>query len=238
MLEHLTNLATSVSAVAAVLISLYVLRLQLRDRQDVRRDQDREHASRVSCWPDWSKNSVPVLSGGLLHDPVGCVANRTDEPVFGAFVDYRDQSDGHPIRVDVGTIPPGAVKSVRWMAPRLTRAKIGSPSTYCQLCTSETRATVRGTETRSHTSSATQAPATTVSGSRAGHSLRRPPRAVAPAVPLCSTTSRAEVRARSRLSHELPVGSWVRAPASAIGDCAQCDRCDYCDRGLSAGGWT
>lgn len=113
MLEHLTNLATSVSAVAAVLISLYVLRLQLRDRQDVRRDQDREHASRVSCWAEWSKDSVPVPSGGLPRHPVVCVANRTDEPVFGSFVDYRDQSDGHPIRVDVGTIPPGAVKSVR-----------------------------------------------------------------------------------------------------------------------------
>jgi hypothetical protein len=113
MLETLTDLATSASAVVAVLISSYVLRLQLRDKQELQRDREREHASRVSCWADWSSGGVPVLSGAVLRHPVVTVANRTDEPVFGAFVDYRDQTDGHPIRVDVGTVPPGNVKSVQ-----------------------------------------------------------------------------------------------------------------------------
>lgn len=112
MLENVTDLATSASAVIAVLISSYVLRLQLRDKQELQREREREHASRVSCWADWSSDGIPVLSGALLRNPVVTVANRTDEPVFGAFVGYRDQTDGHPIRVDVGTVPPGTVKSV------------------------------------------------------------------------------------------------------------------------------
>ena len=41
-----------------------------------------------------------------------CVANETDEPVYGAFVDYSDQSDGHPIRAALGTVPPGSMKSL------------------------------------------------------------------------------------------------------------------------------
>lgn len=105
MFENVTGLATSVSAVIAVLISSYVLRLQLRDKQELQRDRELGHASRVSCWADWSSDGIPVLSGALLRHPVVTVANRTDEPVFGAFVDYRDQTDGHPIRVDVGTVP-------------------------------------------------------------------------------------------------------------------------------------
>lgn len=110
MLENVTDIATSASAVVAVLVSLYVLRLQLQDKQELKRDRDREHASRVSCWADWSSDGMPVLSGAVLRRPVLTVANRTDEPVFGAFVDYRDQVDGHPIRVDVGTVPPGSLK--------------------------------------------------------------------------------------------------------------------------------
>lgn len=31
--------------------------------------------------------------------------------MFGAFVNYRDQVDGHPIRLDVGTVPPEGLKS-------------------------------------------------------------------------------------------------------------------------------
>jgi hypothetical protein len=112
MLENVTDLATSASAVIAVFISSYVLRLQLRDKQVLQRDRERAHASRVSCWADWSSDAIPVLSGALLRHPEVTVANRTDEPVFGVFVDYRDQTDGHPIRVDVGTVPPGTVKSV------------------------------------------------------------------------------------------------------------------------------
>lgn len=113
MLENVTDLATSVSAVIAVLISSYVLRLQLRDKQDLHHNRERDHASRVSCWADWSADGIPVLSGASMRHPVVTVANRTDEPVFSAFVDYRDPTDGHPVRVDVGTVPPGTVKSVR-----------------------------------------------------------------------------------------------------------------------------
>lgn len=121
MLENVTDLATAASAVAAVLISSYVLRLQLRDRQDARRVHEREAASRVSCWADWSPDEIQVLSGAVLRDPAVSVANQTDEPVYGAFIDYRDQSDGHPVRVDVGTIPPGAVKTVKIEVDRAQR---------------------------------------------------------------------------------------------------------------------
>lgn len=112
MLETVIELTTTVSAVIAVGISSYVLRLQLRDRQEVRNERERENAIRVSCWADWSTDEVPLLSGAVLRDPIVCVANQTDEPVYGAFIDYRDPFDGHPVRVDVGTVPPGSLRSV------------------------------------------------------------------------------------------------------------------------------
>lgn len=49
----------------------------------------------------------------MLRDLIVSVVTQTDEPVYGASVDYRDQADGHPVRVDVGPVPPGAVKTVR-----------------------------------------------------------------------------------------------------------------------------
>lgn len=75
----------------------------------------------MSCWADWSPDEIQVLSGAVLRDPAVSVANQTDEPVYGAFIDYRDQSDGHPVRVDVGTIPPGAVKTVKIEVDRAQR---------------------------------------------------------------------------------------------------------------------
>lgn len=113
MLETIIELTTTASAVIAVGISSYVLRLQLRDRQEVRHERERENAIRVNCWADWSPDEVQLLSGAVLRDPIVSVANRTDEPVYGAFIDYRDQMDAHPIRVDVGTVPPGSTRSVR-----------------------------------------------------------------------------------------------------------------------------
>lgn len=112
MLQTVINAATAASAVIAVGVSLYLLHLQLRDRREARHDRERENAIRVSCWADWSPDEVPLLSGGVLRDPVVRVSNQTDEPVFGAFVDYRDQLDGHPVRVGVGTVPPGSVRSI------------------------------------------------------------------------------------------------------------------------------
>jgi hypothetical protein len=112
MLETLVQGATAASAVIAVGISLFLLRLQLRDGREARHDRERENALRVSCWADWSPDELSLLSGAVLRDPVLCVANQTNEPVFGAFVDYRDQLNGRPVRVDVGTVPPGSVRSI------------------------------------------------------------------------------------------------------------------------------
>jgi hypothetical protein len=112
MIETLIGAVTAASAVIAVAISLYILRLQLREQGESRNALEQQDALRVTCWPDWSPDEIPLLSGQVLRDPVVSVSNRTNEPVFGVFFDYRDQSDGHPVRVEVGTVPPGAVRTV------------------------------------------------------------------------------------------------------------------------------
>jgi hypothetical protein len=117
MVETLIGTVTAASAVIAVAISLYVLRLQLREQRDSRQALEREDALRVTCWAEWSPEEVALLSGAVLRAPVVCVSNRTNEPVFGVFFDYRDQLDGHPVRVDVGTVPPGAVSTIPILLP-------------------------------------------------------------------------------------------------------------------------
>lgn len=112
MIENLLDVASAGSALVAVAISSFVLRMQIQDRKEERRNRERAIAARVSCWADWSPDGLPVLSGKVLRDPVVCVANHTDEPAYGAFIDYRDQADGHTIRVSVGTVPPGSTKAV------------------------------------------------------------------------------------------------------------------------------
>jgi len=129
MLETAIELATAASAVVAVGISSYVLRLQLRDRQESRQFRERENALQVSCWADWSPEEVPVLSGAVLRDPVVFIANQSEEPVYGAFVDYRDQVDGHPIRVAVGTVPPGTTRRVPIDVRRTDRPSDWQPVT-------------------------------------------------------------------------------------------------------------
>jgi hypothetical protein len=112
MPETVVQAAIAASAVIAVCLSLFLLRIQLRDRREACHEREREKALQVSCWADWSPQEIPLLSGAVLRDPMLCVANQTNEPVFGAFVDYRDQLNGRPVRVDVGTVPPGSVRSI------------------------------------------------------------------------------------------------------------------------------
>ncbi len=130
MVETSLNAVTASSAVVAVLISLYVLRVQLGEQRESREGREREDAIRVSCWADWSSEGVHLLSGAVLREPVVHVSNRTSEPVFGAFFDYRDQLDGHPVRVDVGTVPPEATRTV---AVRIPSAAMGEQWEPAQL---------------------------------------------------------------------------------------------------------
>lgn len=122
-METWTNLATSLAKVVAVGISLFVLNLQLQDRRQTRREKNREKPSQVSCWADWdAENEIKALPGAVLRSPCVIVTNQSNEPVFGAFIEYRNQNDDQPARVDVGTIPPGATKKVSVSEPFETHA--------------------------------------------------------------------------------------------------------------------
>jgi len=88
-----------------------------------RREKNREKPSQVSCWADWDpENEIKALSGAVLRSPCVIVTNQSNEPVFGAFIEYRNQNDDQPARVDVGTIPPGATKKVSVSEPFETPA--------------------------------------------------------------------------------------------------------------------
>jgi len=100
-METWTNLATSLAKVVAVGISLFVLNLQLQDRRQTRREKNREKPSQVSCWADWdAENEIKALPGAVLRSPCVIVTNQSNEPVFGAFIEYRNQNDDQPARFD------------------------------------------------------------------------------------------------------------------------------------------
>jgi hypothetical protein len=45
------------------------------------------------------------------------VANASNEAVYEVFIDYRDQSEGTPVRIDFGAVPPGQTRSREAAAP-------------------------------------------------------------------------------------------------------------------------
>ena len=109
-MDDVASLIPSVGTVIATAVSLYLLRQGQLDRRSIREEQRRSQARLVTIWADWNPDS-PERDFDQPHVPAICVANASNEAVYEVFVDYRDQSDGAPVRIDFGAVPPGQTRS-------------------------------------------------------------------------------------------------------------------------------
>ena len=103
-------LIASVGTVIATAVSLYLLRQGQLDRRALRDEHRRSQARLITIWTDWNPDS-PERDFDQSQVPAISVANASNEAVYEVFVDYRDQSDRAPIRIDFGAVPPGQTRS-------------------------------------------------------------------------------------------------------------------------------
>ena len=109
-MNDVAALISSVGTVIATAVSLYLLRQGQRDRRSLRDEQNRSQARQVTIWTDWNADSSE-RDFDQPHVPAISVANGSHEAVYEVFVDYRDQTDGTPVRIDFGAVPPGQIRS-------------------------------------------------------------------------------------------------------------------------------
>lgn len=109
-MDDAAALITSVGTVIATIVALFLLRQGQKDRRALSEERRRDQAKQVTIWSDWNPDS-PEADFDQPHVPAIHVANASDEAVYQVFVDYRDQSDGVPVRIDFGAVPPGQERS-------------------------------------------------------------------------------------------------------------------------------
>lgn len=108
-MDDVASLISPVGTVIATAVSLYLLRQGQLDRRSLREEQRRSQARLVTIWADWNPDS-PECDFDQPHVPAISVANASNEAVYEVFVDYRDQNDGAPVRIDFGAVPPGQTR--------------------------------------------------------------------------------------------------------------------------------
>lgn len=107
--DDLTSLITSVTAVVATAVSLFLLRQGQVDRRELRHHQDRDQAVKVTAWADWHHDSdYATLAKPQL--PAIFVRNSSDAAMYDVFVDYRTPIGGLPVREAIGPVPPGETR--------------------------------------------------------------------------------------------------------------------------------
>lgn len=96
---------TTATTLIAVVVSLFLLRQGQADRRELRRDAEREQASKVTSWADWHEPEFATFARPQV--PAIFVRNSSEAAVYDAFVDYRDPASGSPVRQPMGPVPPG-----------------------------------------------------------------------------------------------------------------------------------
>jgi hypothetical protein len=104
-MEDALSLVSTITAVVATVVSLFLLRQGQADRRALRLESDREQASKVSAWADWYSDEYMTFARPRL--PAVIIANSSDAAVYDVFVDFRAPDTGALRRVAVGPIAPG-----------------------------------------------------------------------------------------------------------------------------------
>lgn len=108
-MDHISTFISTLGAVVATAVSLFLLRQGQADRRELRQEQRGQQASRVTTWCEWNLDS-PDADYDQPAIPAVFVSNASEQAVYEAFVDYLDPVDGVPVRIDVGPVPPGATR--------------------------------------------------------------------------------------------------------------------------------
>lgn len=104
-MDEALSLASTMTAVVATVVSLFLLRQGQADRRGLRLERARDQASKVSAWTDWYSDEHMTFARPRL--PAVIVANSSNAAVYDVFVDFRAPDTGALIRVGVGPIAPG-----------------------------------------------------------------------------------------------------------------------------------
>ncbi|HET7690505.1 MAG TPA: hypothetical protein VFK41_09010 [Nocardioidaceae bacterium] len=117
-MDQISTLISSVTAVVATAVSLFLLRQGQVDRRKLREDEARSQARRITSWADWQDPS-DFATFAKPRLPAVFVRNSSDAAVFDVFVDYLAPVDGALFRVAIGPVPPGEtrVHSVDYEGP-------------------------------------------------------------------------------------------------------------------------
>lgn len=104
-MDDLSNLVSTLTAVVATVVSLFLLRQGQADRRELRRDREREQARQVSSWVDWYSDQDMTFEKPRL--PAVFVANSSDSAVYDVFFDFRTPDTGDLRRASLGPLAPG-----------------------------------------------------------------------------------------------------------------------------------
>ena len=99
---------TTISAVIAVMISLFLLRQGQIDRRRVREHEERDQAQRVSSWCAWRSDDSSTFERPRL--PTIFVCNASGAAVYDVFVDYSAPDSGQRFRRALGAVAPGETR--------------------------------------------------------------------------------------------------------------------------------
>jgi hypothetical protein len=107
--DSLPALISSITAVIATAVSLFLLRQGQVDRRELRHDKEREQARQVTSWADWHTDE-DFATFARPRLPAVFITNSSDAAVYDVFVDYRAPIDGALLRVSIGPVPPGETR--------------------------------------------------------------------------------------------------------------------------------
>lgn len=107
-MDDLSTLVSTLTAVVATVVSLFLLRQGQADRRELRRDQERAQARQVSSWADWHSDECMTFAKPRL--PAVFVANSSDSAVYDVFFDFRTPDTGALRRASLGPVAPGEQK--------------------------------------------------------------------------------------------------------------------------------
>ncbi len=107
-MHDLSTLISTLTAVIATVVSLFLLRQGQADRRELRVAQEREQARRISSWADWYTDEHMTFAKPRL--PAVFVANSSDSAVYDVFFDFRTPDTGALRRASFGPLAPGERK--------------------------------------------------------------------------------------------------------------------------------
>lgn len=108
-MDEISTLISTITAVVATAVSLFLLRQGQVDRRRIAEDSERAQAHKVTAWSDW-RDLGDFGTFAKPRVPTVFVRNSSEAAVYDVFIDYRAPDDGAVVRVGLGPVPPGETR--------------------------------------------------------------------------------------------------------------------------------